>query len=278
MIELKRIGIIKRASAFLLDIILLVVLATGFIFLVSLICNYSEEEALAIQYYEEWEDFRKQCVPHVAEVYGFEYAETDAGYEITKDGKAATLEDVIAALEESEGNDPETATEYGQYQNLTPASKVNVQYRYVYTLLFTMSSVGILLAYLVLEFIIPLILKNGQTIGKKIFGICLVRSNTVKISTVQLFARTFLGKFAIETMFPVLLVFLFLFGGIGALALILVAALLLLNAIVFLATRNKTPIHDIFADTVAVDMNLQVICKSEEELIEKKTLQNLKSV
>lgn len=278
MIELKRIGIIKRASAFLLDVILLVVLATGFIFLVSLICNYGEEEALAIQYYEEWEDFRKQCVPHVAEVYGFEYAETDAGYEITKDGKAATLEDVIAALEESEGNDPETATEYEQYQNLTPASKVNVQYRYVYTLLFTMSSVGILLAYLVQEFIIPLILKNGQTIGKKIFGICLVRSNTVKISTVQLFARTFLGKFAIETMFPVLLVFLFLFGGIGALALILVAALLLLNAIVFLATRNKTPIHDIFADTVAVDMNLQVICKSEEELIEKKTLQNLKSV
>lgn len=278
MVELKRIGIVKRASAFLLDVILLVVLTTGFIFIISLICNYSHEEALAMQYYEEWEDFRKQCIPQVAEAYGFKYTETDDGYQITKNGQPSSLEAVVAALDASEGNDPATAAEYELYKNLTPSSTVNIQYRYVYTLLFTMVSVGLLLAYMVLEFILPLILKNGQTAGKKIFGICLVRSNSVKISTVQLFARTFLGKFAIETMFPVLLVFLFLFGGIGVLAIILIAALFILNTVLFLATRNKTPIHDIFADTVAVDMSLQVICKSEEELIEKKTLQNLKNV
>ena len=66
MFELRKIGIVRRASALLLDLILLVVLTTGFMFLISLMCNYSYEEKLAKTYYNEWEDFRKDYVGSVA--------------------------------------------------------------------------------------------------------------------------------------------------------------------------------------------------------------------
>lgn len=290
MFELRKIGIVKRASALLLDAILLAVLTTGFMFIISLICNYSHQEDLANQYYGEWEDFRKEYLGAVSDYYGFVYEQNEDGseYTIKKDGQEVALDAVINKLESSKGefdfskiSAAKTAEAYTAFQDLmerVPPSKVNRQYQYVYTLLFMMVSLGVLLAYMILEFVIPIILKNGQTVGKKVFAIGLVRPNCVKISTLSLFARTLLGKFAIETMFPVLLIFLFLFGGLGWLAIILFAALTILNIVLFFATKNKTPIHDIFADTVAVDMKLQMVYESEEELIAKKTLQHKESV
>lgn len=260
----------------LLDVILLAVLATGFMFLISLMCNYSHEEQLSTQYYTEWEDYRKLYVGDVAKFYGFEYAEDGDGYTVTKDGQESTLQAVMEQLVSSEGKDAETKAAYDAYTQLTPGAKVNAQYKYVHSLLFMMISLGILLSYLVLEFILPIILKNGQTVGKKVFGICLVRPDCVKITVLALFARTILGKYAIETMFPVLLMFLFFFGGLGVLAIVLFAALLLLNIVLFFARKNRTPIHDILANTVAVDMRLQMIFQSEEELAEKKALHQKK--
>ena len=279
MFELRKIGIVKRASALLLDAILLAVLTTGFMFIISLICNYSHEEELATQYYKEWQDFREEYIEGVAEYYGFTYTEDGDSFIITTaDGRSASLDDIMEKLDKSEGKDAETAEAYQAYLALTPASKVNAQYSLVYSLLFMMISLGILCSYIVLEFVIPIFLKNGQTVGKKVFAIALVRSDCVKISKIALFARTLLGKFAIETMFPVLLIFLFLFGGMGWLAIILLATLTILNIVLFFATKNKTPIHDMLAGTVAVDMKLQMIFESEEELIEKKTLQHKESV
>ncbi len=273
MFELRKIGFIKRASALLLDAILLAVLTTGFMFVISLICQYDRAEELADSYYAQWEDFRKDYIGKVAEYYGFTYTVDDnGGYTVTKDGKESSLNEVVQALIDSNGQDEATREAYAAYENLPPVEKVNAQYRYVYTMLFMMVSVGIFLAYLVLEFILPLIFKNGQTIGKKIFGICLVRPDCVKITNLALFARTFVGKFAIETMFPVLLIFLFLFGGLGVLAIILFFAITILNVVLFFATRNKTPIHDIIAGTVAADMKLQMIFGSQEELNEKRKL------
>ena len=286
MFELRKIGIVKRASALLLDAILLAVLTTGFMFVISLICNYSKEEKLANQYYEEWENFRIEYVKEIADYYGFVYKEDDeGGYTVEKNGEASTLDAVMEKFDASDGefdysklNADKLKEAYEVYLTLTPGAKVNAQYKYVYTLLFMMVSLGILLAYIVLEFILPIIFKNGQTVGKKVFAIGLVRSDCVKITKVSLFTRTILGKFAIETMFPVLLVFLFLFGGLGWLALALFAAITVLNISVFFATKNRTPIHDMIAGTVAVDMKLQMIFESEEELVEKKALAHKEAV
>ena len=60
MFELRKIGIVKRLSAWFLDAILLAVLTTGFMFLISLICNFNYEQDLATQYFNEWEDYRKE--------------------------------------------------------------------------------------------------------------------------------------------------------------------------------------------------------------------------
>lgn len=270
MFELKKIGIVKRASALLLDAILVVVLATGFIFLISLICNYGEEEKLSTEYFNEWEGFRKEYVSDVASYYGFTYKEDKDGYTITKDGEPSSLGAVIEKLDASKGEDIETAEAYAKYIALTPVEKVNAQYQYVYSLLFMMVSLGTFLSFLVLEFIIPIILKNGQTVGKKVFGIGVVRYDCVKVTNIALFTRAVLGKYAIETMFPLMLAFLFFFGGIGIIAIILFAAIIFLNLLAIFATKNNTPIHDLISGTVAIDLNLQMIYGSEEELIEKK--------
>lgn len=271
MFELRKIGIVKRASALLLDLILLAVLATGFMFLISLMCNYNAEFQRATQYHAAYEDFRKEYAADIAAHYGFTYEESEDGksYIIKKDGAEASIDDIIAPLRESKGEDKEIKDAYDACISLPPA---NAQYRYVYSLLFMMISIGILLSYIILEFILPIIFKNGQTVGKKIFGICLVRPNCVRITTLSLFARTLLGKYTIETMFPVLLVFMFFLGGLGVLAIVLFAALELLNIILFFALKNRTPIHDLLAGTVAADMKLQMIFESEEELAEKKAL------
>lgn len=270
MFELRKIGIIKRASALLLDMILLAVLATGFMFLISLMCNYSAEEQLSMQNYLAWEDFRKAYIGDIAAHYGFSYEEDGDTYIIKKGKEESSLDELTQLLIDSKGEDAEVKSAYDAFLMLPPKAEVDRQYSYVFNLLFMMTSLGILLSYIVLEFIIPIILKNGQTVGKKVFGICLVRPDCVKISILSLFARTLLGKYAIETMFPVLLVFMFIFGGIGILAIILLATLALLNIVLFFALKNRTPIHDLIAGTVAADMRLQMIFQSEEELTEKK--------
>ena len=315
MFELVKIGFVKRASALLLDAILLAVLSTGFIFVISLIFNYNGEEAKANDYYEQWDGFRKEYVSDISAHYKFTYIEAEdgvsftiskgdekssldevinafisdiandygfsykvsekgSGYIILKDGVPATLSDLAEAVKADTDRNDTLKTAFIAYEQLPATSVVNKQYQYVYTLLFTMISIGVLLAYLILEFILPIILKNGQTVGKKVFGIGLVRSNCVKITNLSLFARTIIGKFAIETMFPILLIFLFLFGGLGALAIVLFVAITLLNVIVFIVTSNKTPIHDMISGVVVVDIKTQMVYESEEELIAAKSQQH----
>lgn len=278
MFELRKIGIVKRLSAQLLDLILLAVLATGFIFIISLICNYTAAEQLATQYYEEWEDYRKEYAGDVAAHYGFQYEESEDGSTYTvknEKGEQSSLSELMKKLSDSNGEDAAVKEAYEAFTKLPPS---NEQAMYVYSLLFMMISIGLLLSYIVLEFILPIIFKNGQTVGKKVFGICLVRPDCVKITNMALFVRTLLGKYVIETMFPILLIYMFFFMGLGILAIILFIALELLNIILFFVTKNRTPIHDLVAGTVATDAKLQMIFQSEQELIDKKTLKQKETV
>ena len=294
MFELRKIGILKRASALLLDAILLMVLATGFMFIISLICKFEKHTDLYSEHIDKFNDdynaFKDEYAKDVCEHYGFIYEEKEVteGDEVkksftvkTKEGEEASFDkDVIKKFVDDDGEydssnpDYERMTAaYESYKALSdPLSKANYHYQLIIRFLFLMVSFGFLLSYTVLEFVIPIIFKNGQTIGKKVFGIALVKPNCVKITNLSLFARTFLGKYAIETMFPVLLIFMLIFGGMGMLAIILFAALTILNIVLFCVTKNKTPIHDMLAGTVAVDIKLQMIFESEEELSQKKSL------
>ena len=116
--------------------------------------------------------------------------------------------------------------------------------------------------------VIPLILKNGQTVGKKVFGIGVMMTGGTKIKTVALFIRAVLGKYTIETMIPVLIIIMIYFGGIGILGVIILGLIVLLQLILMAATSNNSPIHDLISDTVVIDMSSQRIFDSESELIE----------
>lgn len=307
MFELKKIGIIKRVSAWLLDTILLAVLATGFMYLISLMCNFQREYDLSRQNFDAMDVYLDTYISSVATNYGFTCIEDDEGnYSVDKDGQpkevsdiiaelvedvavshgftftrsgdnyslkkadgtAASFEDIVATFPEEELSPMETA--FKAYADLPSKEALNLQYQYVNSLFFMMLSVGLALSFLILEFIVPVCLKNGQTVGKKVFSICLVRPPCIKVKAVALFGRTVIGKFAIETMFPILLIFMLLFGVLGYLAIILLVALLLFNIILFFATKNHTPIHDILAVTAAADMKEQMIYATEEEFTQKK--------
>lgn len=131
-----------------------------------------------------------------------------------------------------------------------------------------MVSLGILLSMLILEFALPLIFKNGQTIGKKVFGIAVMHENGVRVNTITMFIRTFLGKYAVETMSPALLL-LMIFTGNALIAVIVMAALVIFEIVLFVWKKETRPfIHDVFAKTVVVDLASQMIFNTEEEMQE----------
>ena len=121
--------------------------------------------------------------------------------------------------------------------------------------------------YFLLEFLVPLLFKNGQTLGKKIFGVALMRNDGVRIGHVTLFVRTVLGKYAVETMIPIMAVMMLFFGSLNIVVLGIVLILSIAQFVLFLATRKHSLIHDLLADTVAVDMASQMIFNSTDELV-----------
>ena len=142
---------------------------------------------------------------------------------------------------------------------------------YTYLMLMSLSlliiSVSILVAYMITEFIIPLKLRNGQTLGKKIFGLAVMRCDSVKITHIMLFIRTVLGKYTIETMVPVLIIIMIYFGQIGLVGTIIIGLLLILQIVMMISTSTNSAIHDLLANTVTVDLASQMIFDTESDLI-----------
>ena len=133
------------------------------------------------------------------------------------------------------------------------------------TLLIT--RLGIFLGFLALEFIVPALLGNGQTLGKKIFGLGVMHVEGVKLSNVALFVRSILGKYAVETMIPVLIIIMIYFGSIGLTGTIVLGLIALTQLILIIATHTNSLIHDTLASTVVVDIASQMIFDTREDLI-----------
>ena len=123
--------------------------------------------------------------------------------------------------------------------------------------------ISILCAHLLLELLVPLLLKNGQTIGKKLFGVALMRKSGIRVSALSMFVRSILGKGLLEIFVPSLVLGLMLFGVSSLLiypVLILAGVQICLLAI----HPNRALIHDLIAGTVAVDYIAQHISDSNE--------------
>ena len=140
-------------------------------------------------------------------------------------------------------------------------------YAYITSVIVTLVFLSIFFAHLILNFIVPLFFKNGQTFGKKLFGIAVVHSNCVRMRNGAFFVRSIIGKCAIETMVPVFLLMMFLFGSLGILGIILLVLLFVLQIYSIASTRTNSAIHDLISDAAVVDLASQMIFETHDDLM-----------
>ena len=231
--DLQKASILKRISAFLLDFILICILATGFGALLSIIVDFNG-------CYSQFKDYNEQY--------------------------------------EALGIDPITMTEEKHAELTDEARKYYddtiIDYRRAMSncisRAFLIISIGLFLSHLVLEFIIPLLLKNGQTVGKKVFSVGVMQVTGVRLKPISLFVRAILGKYAIETMVPLSMLLIFFFITPEAMLFILFIALYIFQIVLFFVSKRYAFIHDALASSVVVDMQTQMIFGTNEEMIRYK--------
>ena len=145
--------------------------------------------------------------------------------------------------------------------------RVVYAYNMLISLTMLITTIPLLIAFVVIEFLVPKLLGNGQTLGKKIFGIALMHTEGIEITGVQLFARAVLGKFAIELMIPLSMIFMILTQMIGVVGIAVLLAILVAQIICLVSSKTNSLIHDVMSATVAVDMASQRIFKDREALL-----------
>ena len=234
--ELQKASSWKRIAAWVLDVMFLAVVAVGVAFLLSSLLGY--------------DDYNHQL--------DAAYANYETQYGVTFDIDKATYDAMT---------DGERANYDAAYDALIQDDDAMYAYNMVVNLSVLVTTLGILLAMLVLEFVVPLVLKNGQTAGKKCFSLGVVRTDGVQVNPLQLFARTLLGKYTIETMIPVYILLMLFWGSMDVTGTLLLAALLLAQVICFAVTRTHSVIHDLIAGTVVVDISSQKVFATTEDLI-----------
>lgn len=237
--KLQKASLWKRLTAFIFDGILLVTLAVGIGTLLSLVLNYDSVSKA------------------MDEAFGAYEKEYDITFNISESDYASFS--------------PEKKERYDTaYTALTQDKEAMALYQRVVNLILLMVSLSLFLAFLLLEFVLPLFLKEGRTLGKKIFGLAVTTTQGIRIQPVQLFARTILGKYAVETMIPVYVITMLLFGNIGMIGTLVLMALLVIQIIIFAAGAHRPLLHDKLAATAVVDYDTQMIFESEEALLQAK--------
>ena len=245
--DLQKASMWKRISAFLFDGILLSIIAVLFAFVFSSLFGYDNYLAQVNDAYEKY-----------GEQYAVDLRMSFSEYEALDDAARKNADAALAALNADEN----AIKAQGMVQHLT----------------LLIASFGLLFGFLILEFLVPMLFKNGQTLGKKIFGIAVMHTSGVKISGPMLFARTVLGKFAVETMIAIYILLMMFLGVIGIEGPIVLLLLLILQAGVMIGTHTNSTIHDLLAKTVTVDFASQMIFDSPEALLAYKEKQHAEKV
>ena len=245
--DIQKASALKRLSALILDLILLLIFATGAAYASSLIFNVDAHQAKLQEKYRYYEET----------------------YNVSFDLKQ---EDFDNMSEEERAHYDEVEQIINHDEEFIKESQLMINLSFVIIL------IGIFFGVLIVEFIIPLIFKNGQTVGKKVFSLIVIKNNSVKISNLQLFVRTIFGKFIIELIVPIYFIVMTMYGIVGYIGPIVVLALLLLQIALVIFTKFSTPIHDILAFTCVADKQSQMIFESEEDLAHYKGKLHAESV
>jgi len=236
MDDLQKASMWKRISAFLFDAILLGIAAVLFAWCLSTALGY-----------DGYNDTLDAAYVRYGELYGVNLNLSLSEYD---------------ALSKQELEALNTA-----YNALSADEEAVQAYNMVIQLTLMITSLGILFGYVVLEFIIPMQLGNGQTLGKKIFGIGLMQQDGVKVNGRVMFVRTFLGKYTLETMVPVLIVMMIWLGVLGLVGTLVLLGIGLVQVLMLICTKKRLVIHDALAATVAVDIASQMIFADHQAMI-----------
>ena len=224
----------KRISAFLMDGVVMVVLALGFGVAFMGITHFNDHnqqiQAAYVQYETE---------------YGISFELTEEEYLSMPQQRREQFDQAYAAL---------IADEEAMYA-----------YSMTIYLAVLITIASLLLAVVLLEFVGPLLLGNGQTLGKKLFGLKVVCIDGGEMTMARLFLRTMVGKFTIELMIPVLLVVLMFLQIVGVAGLFGASAVILLQVILLGNSKSNMAIHDRLAKTVVVDQTMQILTEELEE-------------
>ncbi len=239
MFDLQKANMTKRISAFIFDFIITMTLTVLFGTVISFVSRYDSHYQACVSIITEYEN-----------EYNISYYIDENEYtSLNEEGKHS-----YEALCNAIASDADFIYHNHYYLNLS----------------LLIISLGIFFAVLVVDFIVPLILKDGKTFGKKIFGLGVMRVDHVKVTPLFMFIRTILGKYTIELMVPVLLIFMIYFGMIGSVGTMVIIGLLVLQIVCMIVTKTNSCIHDLLAGTVVIDFPTQKIFETKEEMISAK--------
>ena len=236
MYDFQKADMWKRISAWLFDFIVICMTIVGIAWLLSMALRYD-----------------------------FHYANLEAAYDKYEQEYGVDLD--ISVEDQEKLTDEQKAVYQEIAQKIQKDPQVHGTYTVIVNLVITITALSILLGHFAVGFMIPLFFGNGQTLGKKIFGIGVMRFDGVKISNFQLFVRSIFGKCIVETLVPVFIVIMTILGVTGIVGIAVLAAIILSQIVAVIATKAHTPIHDMMASTVAMDMASQMVFESPEALL-----------
>ena len=246
--DIQKASLTKRISAFLFDFVLMTIVVTGAMLLLSMAVNYDsysiELEEKLVQVQTDY-NIPSLEAKHKVTLGDYQYMTPEDQAKVPAEAKTA-FDACIKTL----NTDPEIAKLYATITNLS----------------LIILSFSILIGYLILEFGVPLLFKNGQTLGKKIFSIAIMRKDCVAISPMVMFIRTILGKYTISTMVPIFMFMSLLFGASPIMPLAVIILVLLLQVVFLITSGTRALIHDSLASTIVVDIQSQMIFESPEAL------------
>ena len=238
-LSLQKANAWKRISAFLLDAILTALLAIAAGLVMSVLLRYDS------------------YAQRMEELYSFYEKEYDTSFDLTEESYKALSEEEKAKFDAA-------------YRALTSDSEAMALYQRVVVYTFLIVTTGLLAAFLILEFAVPLWLGEGRTLGKKVFGLAVMRIDHVRVNGIILFVRGILGKFTLETMIPVHVLIMLMFNTIGIVGGIALIVLAVTQLIILVTSGTGAVLHDKLASTVVVDMATQRIFDTPEEMLEAK--------
>ncbi len=230
---LQKAPFFKRLLALMLDWIFIVILIFTCVIPMSFLMKVDEYSEKFDHYYSEYE-----------KKYGVKF-------DLTEEQFNAMTEEELKLYEEA-------------YNALTSDEEANKAHDALFKRILGSIELSILAAYLVMDVLFPLMLKNGQTLGKRVFNLAVLRTGGEPVSMLTILSRTVIGKFTVQTAIPALVVCSILMGSLNPVGIFYVIAILVAN-IVLLIKKGKT-LHDILVDTIVVVVPARASrAKKEEE-------------